>query len=137
MVKVAEGAVKAPLANVNAPFIVNELADEASTVPLYPELIAKLVTVGAVLTVQFFVLVPSKTTASLDVGAVSVDQFAASVQLFVEPPPSHVLVAQKPCGARTNSATNKAASLNNRAAFIGALSQVNTRSPACLLEQAG
>jgi hypothetical protein len=95
-VRVAAGALKVPADRAKELFNVNELAEEASTVPVYPELMLRIVTVGAVLTVQFFVLVPSNTTVSLDVGTVSVDQFAASVQLFVEPPPSHVLVAQKP-----------------------------------------
>jgi hypothetical protein len=49
--------------------------------------------VALVSIVQFLVLVPLNTTSSAEVGAVSPLQFAASDQLFVEPPPSQVRVA--------------------------------------------
>lgn len=43
-------------------------------------------------TLSFFE-VELNTTSSLDVGTAFVSQLAASDQLFVEPPPSHVTVA--------------------------------------------
>ena len=43
--------------------------------------------------VASFVLVPSKITMSIEPGTVSPLQFAASDQLLVAPPPSHVTLA--------------------------------------------
>ena len=91
MLKVAEGAIKVPSASVNAPFTVNELAAEALIVPVYPVFIASDETVGAISTVQFFVLVESNRAPPVETGAVSPDQFALSDQLLVDPPPSQIL----------------------------------------------
>jgi hypothetical protein len=86
------GAVNVPAARTNAP-VTDNVAVDASTVPVYPELILKLITVGFVSTVQFLVLVALNTTSSAEVGARSLLQLAASDQLLVDPPPSHVRVA--------------------------------------------
>jgi hypothetical protein len=66
--------------------------------------------VGLTLTVQSLVLVELKTTSSADVGTVSDDQLAASFQLFVEPPPSHVRVAAHPSVDHTVQNTSAATS---------------------------
>jgi hypothetical protein len=59
-------------------------------VPVYVEPIWIEPTVMLLSIITFFELVASKMTSSPEPGKVSPDQFAASLQLFVAPPPSHV-----------------------------------------------